>query len=1001
MPSCWQSRVAGSLILISALLQTGWAQTDAPSADLLQSMRQDAELADVCFVDPQTGWAVGDRGVIWQTVDGGRTWRLQASNVTVRLESVFFLDSQHGWAAGGTSEPGTLETTGVLLRTRDGGRRWERGGKLLLPALRKVKFFDPQLGWALGESSALFPSGVFATDDGGRSWTPLSGANRQGWLTGDFIDPLSGALAGRRGTLAAIRRKGLEDARMPPLGLRDLRRMQLDHQGRGWLVGDGALVLTTEDLGRTWQTPAGECPGFVQQNFDWRALAARGSHVWIAGTPGTRVMHSADGGRTWEMQATSQPLPIQALHFIDEQHGWAVGALGTVLATTDGGRTWRRQRGGGTRAAMLALYSEAEHVPLEVFARLSAGDGYLGVAQLLNRRDVETDRSLDLTLPERARDAVIAAGGSSAQSAWQFPLRQRGLPLEAEQVIDGWDRISDGHGLEHLEAFLVRQLRTWRPDVVFTHGGSGGDPAGHLINQTVLRAVEKAGDPTRLTEQVTQAGLEPWKVKKVFTTAAGQTGTVALETAQLLPRVGRSVADQSSLPRSLLSEGFTPSPPALSFRLAVNTLTQEAAARDFFGGVILHPGGDARRMLVEPPADSLDQLRRAAQKKRNVEALLERTGDDPQQNAQLAGQVGDLLKSLDGSMGGQVLYQMADRYYRNGQWELAAETFDLLATRYPEHPLTASALTWLVQYWSSSEAAWRVQGRQRFNKSGSTTLALDESKLTDWPARAVSLAKLLESKRPSLAMEPRVRFPLAVAWRQQGLEREADRYFLNLRNAGARDVWWTCADGERWLADPRSSLPPKNVWPVQRASKPYLDGKLDDAVWQAARKVPLVSPLRDDAEWPAIAMLAYDDGFLYLAASCRRPKAVELAAESQERPRDADLAQQDRVEFCFDLDRDFVTSYRFTVDHRGWTAERCWNDRAWNPNWFVAAKPDAEGWTIEAAVPLEEITGQFPAPRNVWAVGVQRIVPGVGFQSFSQPAAVELQPEGFGYLLFE
>jgi hypothetical protein len=184
-------------------------------------------------------------------------------------------------------------------------------------------------------------------------------------------------------------------------------------------------------------------------------------------------------------------------------------------------------------------------------------------------------------------------------------------------------------------------------------------------------------------------------------------------------------------------------------------------------------------------------------------------------------------------------------------------------------------------------------------------------------------------------------------------------------------------------------------------ANPYLDGKLDDALWQAARKVPLASPLRDDAEWPAIAMLAYDDGFLYLAASCRRPKPLEVAAESHERPRDADLSQQDRVEFCFDLDRDYVTSYRFTVDHRGWTAESCWNDRAWNPNWFVAARPEADGWTIEAAVPLEEITGQFPVPRNVWAVGAQRVVPGVGFQSFSQPAGVELQPEGFGYLLFE
>jgi hypothetical protein len=783
--------------------------------------------------------------------------------------------------------------------------------------------------------------------------------------------------------------------------------MQLDAQGHGWLVGDGALVLSSEDLGRTWQTPPTGWPEFVDDHFDWQALAVRGSHVWIAGSPGTRVLHSADHGRTWKIYATGQPLPIHSLSFVDERNGWAVGALGTVLATTDGGVIWRRQHGGGTRAAFLALYSEADQIPLELFARLSGEDGYLGVAQLLNRRDIEAEQPADLTLPQRARDAVVAAGGCGADYAWQFPLRQRGLELPAEQLIENWDRLTDGHGLDRLEACVVRKIRTWRPDVVFTQPASprGDEPASHLINQIVLRAVEKAGDPTRLTEQLTQAGLEPWKVKKVYTSsAARQAGTTPVETAQLLPRLGRSVADQAALPRSLLWERFTPSPPSLSFHLAVNTLTQDSATRDFFGGVILHPGGDARRMLVEPPADTADQLRRAAQKKRNIDALLERTEQDPQGAVQLAAQMGDLLGTLESAMAGQVLYQLADRYYRNGQWEQAAETFDLLATRYPDHALTPPALAWLVQYFSSSEAAWRAQSKQRVNRTGGGSLVADlnADPRSDDSARAVALAKVLESTRPSLALEPRIRFPLLAAWRKQGLAREVDRYLLHVRNNGQRDIWWACADGERWLADPRSSAPPKSIWPIQRAAaKPYLDGKLDDAHWQQARRVPLASPLRDDAAWPAVAMLSYDEGFLYLAASCRRPKPRESAAHDEPRPRDADLVGHDRVEFCFDLDRDWVIAYRLAVDHRGWTAEDCWQDRHWNPNWFVAAQSDAETWTIEAAVPLEELTGEFPAPRSVWAVGVQRIVPGAGFQSFSQPAAAELQPEGFGYLLFE
>ena len=39
--------------------------------------------------------------------------------------------------------------------------------------------------------------------------------------------------------------------------------------------------------------------------------------------------------------------------------------------------------------------------------------------------------------------------------------------------------------------------------------------------------------------------------------------------------------------------------------------------------------------------------------------------------------------------------------------------------------------------------------------------------------------------------------------------------------------------------------------------------------------------------------------------------------------------------------------------------------------------------------------------RDAWAVGVQRTIPGVGFQSWSAPASTQVTPEGFGYLIFE
>jgi hypothetical protein len=89
------------------------------------------------------------------------------------------------------------------------------------------------------------------------------------------------------------------------------------------------------------------------------------------------------------------------------------------------------------------------------------------------------------------------------------------------------------------------------------------------------------------------------------------------------------------------------------------------------------------------------------------------------------------------------------------------------------------------------------------------------------------------------------------------------------------------------------------------------------------------------------------------------------------------------------------------VDDRGFTQEDCWGDFTWNPAWFVSAASSADGWTAEIAIPLDQLIGTAPEKGAAWAIGLQRIVPGVGFQSFSTPAAVEVIPEGFGCLVFE
>ena len=52
----------------------------------------DAALHAVQFVDAKEGWAVGDEGVIWHTIDGGETWERQPTGVRASLRALHFLD---------------------------------------------------------------------------------------------------------------------------------------------------------------------------------------------------------------------------------------------------------------------------------------------------------------------------------------------------------------------------------------------------------------------------------------------------------------------------------------------------------------------------------------------------------------------------------------------------------------------------------------------------------------------------------------------------------------------------------------------------------------------------------------------------------------------------------------------------------------------------------------------------------------------------------------------
>jgi hypothetical protein len=391
--------------------------------------------------------------------------------------------------------------------------------------------------------------------------------------------------------------------------------------------------------------------------------------------------------------------------------------------------------------------------------------------------------------------------------------------------------------------------------------------------------------------------------------------------------------------------------------------------------------------------------------------------------------------------------ELAAAHVRAGDLNLAAGARRMLLERFPHDKRSAAAALWLARLYASSEIA-HAQARSRRSRGGDRALSIQLAAALEGqgaqrelptpqdvpsglPAYGLRLVEAAARANPALNDDPALRFQRAAAARLAGDEKAANKFLAPLLRLPANDVWSEGARTEAWLSQSSgraggatAEASTSSAAPVPAAAcpavstRPHLDGVLDDPIWQenepgeilagglseAANAAAGPSQAAASERPPTVVRFAHDHDFVYLAVRCAKLPNVEYKANPRPRAHD-DATGGDRVRVLLDLDRDYATWYELTIDSTGRTADRCGDDAAWNPQWYVAAGQENAGpagqWTIEAAIPRAELTDRPLAAGVAWACSVERIAPRGERQCWRGPCGDEPSPQRFGLLLLE
>lgn len=282
-------------------------------------------------------------------------------NHNVVVSSAYFSDEYTGWVVG-TNGGWLGQSRGMVAGTRDGGKTWHVEFHANSSEFSDIAFLSDDRGWVVGSEQSKENRAVgvlLETNNGGINWhrRTLGNFAASDFSSIYFSDQERGYIVGganvrgRSNSVIYRTSNGGRTWELAYLGESkgSLRDVKFDKSSQvGWAVGDEGEILHSKDGGRSWQ----------KQDADFDSLllgvtVVDQNEVWIAASD-SALLHTTDGGATWKVVSPELPadtldgsaLWFSGIFFEDRNNGWVCGSSGIILNTRDRGRSWQLEASG-------------------------------------------------------------------------------------------------------------------------------------------------------------------------------------------------------------------------------------------------------------------------------------------------------------------------------------------------------------------------------------------------------------------------------------------------------------------------------------------------------------------------------------------------------------------------------------------------------------------------------------------------------------------------------